>query len=242
MCYDRGEISSKRITEAINQNDEAFILDNIKTICRTNKEDEYGFGLIEVTLLGYPKKTNITHLLLNGGCRPVSETKDEETAVFLLLDYREADIELMNRLIDAGVDINKRTRKGSDALSMAILKGRLDLLKELIGRGASIRKYENNRTILMIAASHSEDYRVNIIDYLIKNNISNVNDLDDNGRDALYYAIRSGNRLGVLRLIRAGADLNRKYDEGKTSLALAREKTNKEIARILEKEIKSRKN
>jgi len=53
--------------------------------------------------------------------------------------------------------------------------------------------------------------------------------------EKLLFATEIGSKEFVEELLKAGADINTKDEEGRTPLMLATEKNNKEIIKILEK-------
>ncbi len=59
-----------------------------------------------------------------------------------------------------------------------------------------------------------------MVDLLIKNNAS-VNESDNKGKSALYYAVKKRKVVAATKLLEAGASMEGKDDEGRTVLHLA---------------------
>jgi len=126
--------------------------------------------------------------------------------------------DIVKALIENGADVNANSG-GTTPLKSASTLGRLDVVRELLDKGADIdiRDNEYGQTAL-IAAS--------IFDHLdiARELIGEGADMeigDYSGKTALMWASDQGNILVVEELIRQGVNINRKNTSGNTALDFA---------------------
>lgn len=118
----------------------------------------------------------------------------------------EGNIAAINRLLATGVNINSRTREGMTPLMMAAVRGRTNVIRHLLKKGANARARAgmgNNRTALIFA---TESGNVNAARALLSH--SNLHVRDSNGRTALTVAASMGYPGMIRLLMRAGARPN----------------------------------
>lgn len=156
-----------------------------------------------------------------------SESK-EKLAAALLKAAEEGSAELMELLVQAGGDIEKRDTEGKTALLVAADHGNLLVIKLLIQRGANVNKTDyKGQTALHLAIIND---RRDIVEVLLESNVD-VNNNSYGGITPLMVAAAKG-EVEVLRLlIEKGADLNAGVDESALSWAVMGGKT--ESVRIL---------
>jgi ankyrin repeat protein len=97
-----------------------------------------------------------------------------------------ASREVIELLIQHGLDITQLNREGVGALDLAIRRHRMDLIELCVAHGIDVRisRRRSGLTPLMLAASFSH---FDTVDYLIAQGAS-VNDRDKRGTDAIAYA------------------------------------------------------
>ncbi|MBO7642238.1 MAG: ankyrin repeat domain-containing protein [Alphaproteobacteria bacterium] len=128
-------------------------------------------------------------------------------------------------------DLNRKT-----ALMIAVEKGNLKIVTELVKSGADPDIQDKNRkTILRLAV---EKGNLEIIKELV-NYSKNLNCKDYNGQTALMLAVSKGNVNLVNLLIEKGADVNARDNNDKTALMFAASSGKEDIVRsLLEKKKK----
>ena len=108
------------------------------------------------------------------------------------------------------------------ALTKAIEKGNLEIVKYLVENGADIKDNDSN-TALTVA---SRNGNLEVVKYLVENG-ADINDKDNYGDTALMVASWNGNLEVVKYLVENGADID-ENSHGKTALMIASEKDNED--------------
>ena len=144
-------------------------------------------------------------------------------------------------LIDAGADVNAKTKDGHTALMWAASQGQTAAVRLLLDAGAGLdhKLVWDGRTALLRAASGNHPKTVK----LLIDAGADVNAKRKEGFTALMMMAGEGHTEIVRALIEAGADVNAKTDGGDTALSLmakappsvAAKKSHTDIIRLLEK-------
>ncbi|XP_065346583.1 serine/threonine-protein phosphatase 6 regulatory ankyrin repeat subunit B-like [Cloeon dipterum] len=88
-------------------------------------------------------------------------------------------------LTNKGIDLSKEDRRGGTALHHAVTSGCVDLVQNLLDRGADLTKKDNyNRNVLFYGLK-----RIEMILYLSRKNMEFVKEVDSNQSTLLMYAI-----------------------------------------------------
>jgi len=148
---------------------------------------------------------------------PVTQTefcdrRGEKECALSFIILMKADVRLVRRLLDAGASINPRREECyRTPLQAAALVGNMDLVNELVRRGAYINPPAPgpHSDPVLVCACRSEEAKLDLIQYLIEND-ADVNAVSPKlQRTALEVASRYG-RVDVLTtLLDAGARWNR---------------------------------
>lgn len=118
--------------------------------------------------------------------------------------YGNTDI--LNALINNGLDVNTRDSFGRAALMIAAFYGHLDMAKLLLSKGADVNaQQKKGLSALMLAMNYPE-----IVKLLIQNG-ADINAKDKNDNTVLLYAVKYP--AVVKLLLDGGADVNTKYAE-----------------------------
>ncbi len=132
------------------------------------------------------------------------------------------DIQKVQELINARVDINVKDHTGCNALLAAAREGHKDVVELLLKHNADINAQDNNfgHTALMVAASG--DYK-DIVELLLKYS-ADINTLSKTGKTALFDAVYRGSIHIVKLLLNAGADVTVTSETGRTALTMAKDR------------------
>ena len=144
-------------------------------------------------------------------------------------------VEVMRLLVEVGVDMNVRTKKGETPLHGAAKKGRLEAVRFLVEIGAEMHGSlhlaagKGHVEVVRFLARNGADINANNIEdemalhgaalrlvRLLKRNRGAVP--EDNGT-ALHFAAREGHTEVVRFLVRNGADVNANNIEGRDAIA-----------------------
>ncbi len=119
----------------------------------------------------------------------------DEIALLFYLIQTGASLELIELLIDSGMDIKYTNREGLSALDFAIKYKREDIIKLCKKSGISLTTStrKSGLTPLMLAASFND---IELMKFLIKEG-ADVNTKDKFGMSALDYAKKMGQKKAV---------------------------------------------
>lgn len=141
------------------------------------------------------------------------------------------NIQEVQSFLDRGLDINKTTDSdGTLALSMAALKGKLEMVKYLISRGAKINAYDSTASPLYRAVFTGE---MDVVQLLLAEGakVNQKNPL--NKRTVVFAAAEGGNTEILQELLKRKAKVNLADESGITPLMLAASAGHTEAARLL---------
>lgn len=158
--------------------------------------------------------------------------KHEQGPNFKDNDFVYPKYEIVQLLIEAGVDLNKSSSNGDTALNAACYSGSLDVVELLIKNGARINvinQYGSTPLHSAVIKNHKK-----IVELLLSLDIKSIlNMKDEFGSTPLYMACRKGFNDIAKMLIKAGADVNIPNRDGLTPLHEASIRGNTEIIRAL---------
>jgi len=151
----------------------------------------------------------------------------------------DANVDMAAALLRQGASVNAKSRYGGSVLYTAFAFGRMpragtpiSIVKFLIDNGADINAVgnENGETILMGACDgygRIEEFK------LLLDRQPNFNAVDNEGNNALYYALRRRQIDKAALVIARGVDINRKNNHGYTVLMDAAEKGYMDVVQFL---------
>jgi len=119
-------------------------------------------------------------------------------------------------LCDKGVEVNGIKENNFIPVIETVSNNAIELFKLLVERGAktNVRGFRQE-TLLMLACENGNN---EIAKYLIDKCGAKINDIDENGQSAFFYAIRAGNESLINLLIKKGANISLKDNTGQTIL------------------------
>lgn len=163
--------------------------------------------------------------LLTRGLDP--DLSDPDGNTLLMEAAKEGASDVFRLLVEAGAKLTNRNQYGDDALMLAALKGRLELVEALLNRGVVPNRPGWNALIYAAMNGHDEVVRT------LLNHGAQVDAASDNGTTALMMAAKGGHMAVVETLMGHRANIHSANDAGMTALQYAIQAQNSEIAGLL---------
>lgn len=183
----------------------------------------------------------VVELLLAAKANVNDINKREQTA--LMLAAIRGGVESVTMLLKAGTTINVKDNEGLTPLMYAAWGGRppaFDILTALLKAGAKVNDVsQDGETALMLAARHGT---ADVLQTLLAAHAT-INAKTKKGQTALMYVIEgyNDNKLESAKLLlKSGADVSIKDNEGQTALTMARKLGQEAIVKLLEEAQHSR--
>jgi uncharacterized protein len=146
---------------------------------------------------------------------------------------RNGNLAEVKRCIKLNPDsVNATNADGNTLLLIACYKGKVDIVKYLLKKGANPNSTSGEGSPIL-AAVYKND--VEIAKLLLKRNVK----LDAKGRDgnsAVHYAVLNHSVEMVELLLKKGIDLNIVNSDGQTALSLAKAEKQEVLIKLLEAE------
>ena len=178
-------------------------------------------------------------MLLDSGVDVNKACSNGKTALAYAIEFPEegGEVEILTRLLEAGANKISVDAQGATAVEYAILKNALPALKLFVEKGQVIEgKLDTPKEV---AGEFMEDIgfelpekldvlthailmdRGDLVNYMLEKRTP-VDTVDNWSNTPLSYAVVMEHTLGsVKKLIRAGADINHKNNEGHTPIMMA---------------------
>jgi ankyrin repeat protein len=161
---------------------------------------------------------NAVRRLLERGADPTIRDEDGWPQIHLAAGS-DKDFEILNLLVESGkVDINETTTEyGWTALYMAVMDINTATAEFLLSKGANPNVTDvHGRTPLHLAAWYAKD--MDIVELLLNHKDVDVNLMDDDGRNALDYAMENkegnGERIANLLKEKGAVEREKKLPKG----------------------------
>jgi beta-lactamase regulating signal transducer with metallopeptidase domain len=152
----------------------------------------------------------------------------------LLQSVAERDVEGVERLLDAGVDVNTVVEGDGTPLIVAAWSGDRDMVAYLLRRGADIHLASPGDGNPLIAAAHRGD--ADMVGYLLDNG-AGIEEVVPGDENALITASAQGQGDVVQLLIERGADVNARVvaerNDVRTPLRMARRGNHGDVEQML---------
>ena len=136
---------------------------------------------------------------------------------------------MVRKLLEHGVDINRKSSTGDTALDLSILSGRTQIADMLLEAGASL---DASALLLKAAAAGIKDR--DSVRFLLEHG-ADIEQRDANGDTSLLIAIRQDNHRLATYLVNQGANVNVTMADGTSALQLARQEGANELISLLER-------
>ena len=139
-------------------------------------------------------------------------------------------------LISSGADLNTSNNYGRTPLHLAAMAGRVAIARLLLQKGAEIDKTDIWEATPLYSAMNEGNWRTAVLFIQEGANIA-----DERYRLHLFLeaAASQGNEVAVKRLIAAGAEVQRKNNQGRTPYMIARNNGHEKVANILLEQTRS---
>jgi len=139
------------------------------------------------------------------------------TALMMAASLKDADA-LVDFLLMKGADVGIRTNKGQTALHFTASKSNLDTARKLVDHQATARVKDKRGQLPLHRAAAVGN--VPLVKLLLENK-SPVNATDMDGCTPLHHAIAEGHGDAALVLLKAGADADKKDNQGLLAIDVA---------------------
>jgi len=140
--------------------------------------------------------------------------EQEELNAAFLVAVKKGNAAIVERFLQAGVDVNLRADNSYTPLMQAARDGREQAVEVLLAAGADVNAVsDENDTALILAA---EKDRRKVIALLLAAKV-NVNAKRNDGMTALLLAAQEGHQQTIQVLIKANAEVNYQLENGKLS-------------------------
>jgi ankyrin repeat protein len=140
------------------------------------------------------------------------------------------DVRMIQRVVDAGVNVNTSFGDGSTVLMGAAQAGQIDIVRALLAAGASVNAQAGDGTTALLVAAQAG--RADVAGVLL-NAGAQVNARTQNGVTPLIDASFGGHSSTVRVLLESKADPNLALKDGATALMAASGKGHNDIVRAL---------
>lgn len=153
----------------------------------------------------------------------IRDTKGN-TPLMKLIQAKEREKETVNFLLNKEAiikTINAQNHAGQTALMLACQNGDIELVKKLISLGAQIDLKDNQGCQLLPYTVDSEN--VELMEYLLNNNLAHLNDVDKEGHSLLIPAILNESHLMISRLLDMGIQTSKPDIQGRKPIEFARD-------------------
>ena len=110
---------------------------------------------------------------------------------------------IVKQLVEHGAHVNHRTNTNSTPIRCACYSGNIEMVRYLVEHGADINITKNNHETNLSLSVYCK--HLHISTYLVDELGCNVNECDDDGRSALYFAVKCGSINMVQFLLNRGA-------------------------------------
>jgi ankyrin repeat protein len=132
-------------------------------------------------------------------------------------------------LIERGANVNATNKLGESALWQAVSRRREAVVEVLLRAGADVNEADNNGAAPLVPAARAGFWSI-VMMLARSNRLANIDALIDDGKTALWLAVKSGSDEVVEALVKAGANVNIADKYGVVPLSVA---ANATIAKML---------
>jgi len=166
--------------------------------------------------------------LLAVSCSQTIPAAQEPPTTFIFRAASDGNVTAVQKLLNAGADVNAREHEGETPLMYAAVAGRTEVVKLLLNRGADINAVSlNHETALARAVGVNQYETVK----LLLDRGADIEKSTDGGGPPLIYATGGNDMKMVKLLLDRGANVNSRDNDGYSALSAAAE-TNASIETV----------
>ena len=144
----------------------------------------------------------------------------------------EGAIEEVERLIRAGVDVNKKEFYGWTPIHRAVISGHTDIVKLLLEHGANIDEKDNDGRTPINRVMEAWQRHPDIVKLLLDHG-ANIHLKDKHGRSPIHLTAREGHTDTMKLLLEYGADIDEKGNNGWTPIHQAAYRGHTDTVKLL---------
>jgi serine/threonine-protein phosphatase 6 regulatory ankyrin repeat subunit B len=180
-----------------------------------------------ITTLMYAamQDADMLSVILNAGGKEIVNKTSDDKSTALIFAAAKGNTACVKMLVEAGADINVKTKKDITPLHAALAARTYNIRDGLYGKGIYPFSIHSLLTV-------SKPAGTDMLDLLLKNNV-NVNAKDDDGFTPLMLAAATSNTEAVNRLLAAKADIKAATKSGDTAICFAAYRGNAAIVNSL---------
>ncbi|KAI1953890.1 putative ankyrin-repeat protein [Ophidiomyces ophidiicola] len=142
------------------------------------------------------------------------------TPLMIAASLKDGEGEAMVKLLlQKGADANLKSLAGQNAIHFATSKGNTDIIRALLASKCSARLRDNRGQLALHRAAAIGS--VPILNLLLKEGNSPLNASDADGLTPLHHAVSEGHGEAALILLRAGAEADKRDNDGHLAIDLA---------------------
>jgi len=183
--------------------------------------DSHGYGIISFTAAAGQNNTEIYDYLISSGADVKKEKDHHGNNALLVAASRAKDLKLVDYFISKGLDIHSTDDDGNGIFNYAAQGGNIDILKQLVDRGVSIKKNKTTGENAIFFASKGRASTLALFQYLERLGLS-ANITTTEGVTPLHNLAGSVKDLEILDYFVAnGVNPNASNKEGETALIKA---------------------
>lgn len=215
-----------RALEHNNSETVKFLLEKGANVNHKSKDEE---GVTPLMLAFQNSDIAIVKLIIEKGSNVFEKNKEGTNLIEYAL-YNSDRENLLNFLLEKGLNIDERRYDSWTVLMLASYHGRVDTVNLLLKKGANIdSENSNGSTSLMLAIQEGKEKVVKI---LLEND-AKIEHKNKYGSNSLRIAFKNFNEDIAKMLLEKGANINQKDSNGYTELMLAAREGKKDLANFL---------
>lgn len=185
-------------------------------------------GLTPLNLAASRGHAQVVKLLLDCGARPSQTVKDTNSAIYLAVKYVHHPT--LNVLLQHYSSRENRLDDAPSTLQLAVLCSRIDIVHQLIERGADVNELSPRGFCALHTSSFAGNYEMTT--YLLSHG-ADINVSSRDGVSPLLAAVCGGHQSVVLALLKHQADAQKATIDGVTPLHIACWVTNRQMMKLL---------
>lgn len=187
-------------------------------------------GLTPLMLASKEGLLKTTKSLLRRGAELDDTDKFKKTALFHTCENKTENVDLVQALLDAGADVNKKDTLGRTPLLIACQNGHLDVARMLLKKGAQINEADTGGDTPLMQACKADANKAAAMVKLLLDNGALLDCCNKQGNTPVITAVNYKNELALIELLarfngtpaELDAYLDRPNNKGETARTIVR--------------------